>query len=67
MCEMQRAEERANEMQYLKDFEAAGATIYELTPAESAAFKELCKPAYDLWAGKVGQDLIDAWLATCPN
>lgn len=66
MCEMQRAEERANEMQYLADFEAAGTEIYELTPAESAAFKELCQPAYDLWAKKVGQDLIDAWLATCP-
>ncbi|HRV33448.1 MAG TPA: TRAP transporter substrate-binding protein DctP, partial [Anaerovoracaceae bacterium] len=67
MCEMQRAEERANEMEYLASFEAAGATIYELTAEESAAFKELCKPAYDLWAEKVGQDLIDAWLATCPE
>lgn len=67
MCEMQRAEERANEMGYLEAFEAAGATVYTLTPEESAAFKELCKPAYDLWAGKVGQDVIDAWLATCPK
>ena len=64
---MQRAEERANEMEYLADFEAAGATIYELTPEESAAFKELCAPVYAMWAEKVGQDTIDAWLATCPE
>lgn len=67
MCEMQRAEERANELAYLDTFEAAGATVYTLTAEESAAFKELCKPAYDLWAEKVGQDKIDAWLATCPQ
>lgn len=67
MCEMQRTTERENELQYLKDFEAAGATIYELTDAETEAFKEAVQPVYDMWRNKVGDEVMDAWLATVPK
>lgn len=67
MCQTQRDTERANELQYLKDFEAAGATIYELNADEIAAFKEAVKPVYDQWRAEVGDDVIDAWLATVPG
>jgi len=67
MCEMQRETERANELQYLKDFEAAGATIYELNEEETAAFTEAVQPVYDMWREKVGDEVMDAWLATVPK
>lgn len=67
MCEKQRAMERENELGYLEKFAAEGATIYELNDEEIAAFKEAVQPTYDLWREKVGNDVMDAWLATVPN
>lgn len=67
MCEEQRKEERANEVEYIKGFEANGVTVHELTPEEIAGFQEAVKPVYDLWATKVGQETIDKWLATVPK
>ena len=67
MCEQQRAAERENEMQYLADFEAAGATVYTLTEEETAAFKESVQPVYDMWRERVGDELMDKWLATVPQ
>lgn len=67
MCQKQRDMERENELKYLKDFEAAGATVYELSDDEIAAFKESVKPVYDTWREKVGDEVIDAWLATVPT
>lgn len=67
MCEMQRKTERENELQYLKDFEAAGATIYELTDDETAAFKKAVQPVYDMWRNKVGDEVMNAWIATVPK
>ena len=62
----QRDEERGLEAGYLDRFEAAGVEIYELTPAEVAAFQESVIPVYDEWRSRVGDGLIDAWLATRP-
>lgn len=67
MCAKQREEERANELGYIKTFKDAGATVYELNDAEIAAFKESVKPVYDMWRQKVGDDVINAWLATVPK
>ena len=66
MCEMQRAEERENELHYLEDFEAAGATVYTLTSEESKAFEESVQPVYDMWRERVGDEMMDKWLATRP-
>jgi tripartite ATP-independent transporter DctP family solute receptor len=67
MCEKQRTEERANELKYVEKFKTDGATVYELTADEVAAFREAVKPVYDMWAGKVGQETVNAWLATVPK
>ena len=67
MCEQQRAEERANEMQYIERFRKAGTTIEELTVEEVAAFIKSVQPVYDLWRTKVGNEVMDAWLATVPK
>ena len=67
MCEQQREEERANEIEYIERFKEEGATVEELTDEEVAAFTEAVQPVYDLWREKVGDDVIDAWLATVPQ
>jgi len=67
MCAKQRAMERENELAYIESFKADGATVYELTADEVAAFKESVQPVYDTWKDVVGSDVIDAWLATVPN
>lgn len=67
MCKQQCEEERANEMEYLERFANEGATVEELTADEIAAFQEAVEPVYDLWREKVGDDVIDAWLATVPQ
>ena len=46
---------------------AEGATVEVLTDEEVAAFTEAVQPVYDLWREKVGDDVIDAWLATVPQ
>lgn len=67
MCAQQRETERDNELQYLKDFEAAGATVYELTDEETKVFQDACASVYDAWREKVGDEVMDAWLATVPK
>lgn len=67
MCAKQRDEERANELNYLKTFKDAGATVYELNDSEIAAFKTAVQPVYDMWRKKVGDETMDAWLATVPK
>lgn len=66
-CEQQRNEERANEMDYIQRFKDEGATVEELTPDEVAAFKEAVQPVYDMWREKVGDEMMDKWLATVPQ
>lgn len=66
-CEQQRVEERANELKYIERFKNEGATVEELTPEEVEAFKESVQPVYDLWRAKVGNEVMDAWLATVPK
>lgn len=67
VSEQQRTEERANEMKYLERFKNEGAIVEELTPEEVAAFTEAVQPVYDMWREKVGDDVMDAWLATVPK
>lgn len=67
VSEQQRAEERANEMGYLERFENEGATVEELTTEEVASFVEAVQPVYAMWREKVGDDVMDAWLATVPK
>lgn len=66
-AEQQRAEERANEMKYIERFKKEGATVEELTPAEVEAFIESVQPVYSKWREKVGDKVMDAWLATVPK
>ena len=66
-AEQQRAEERANEMKYIERFKNEGATVEELTPEEVQAFTESVQPVYDMWRQKVGDEVMDAWLATVPK
>ena len=66
-CKQQRDEERANEMDYIQRFKDEGATVEELTDDEVAAFMEAVQPVYDMWREKVGDDMMDRWLATVPQ
>lgn len=66
-AEQQRAEERANEMKYIERFKNEGATVEELTPEEVQAFIDSVQPVYDMWRAKVGDEVMDAWLATVPK
>lgn len=63
----QREEERSNEIKYIKRFKAEGATVEELTQKEVAVFQEKVKPVYDTWRKKVGDEVLDKWLATVPK
>ena len=67
MAAGQSAEERAKEAEYIARFESEGAEVYQLTDEEVAAFKEACQPVYAWMAERVGQDVIDRWLATVPQ
>lgn len=66
-CKQQRDEERANEMDYIQRFKDEGATVEELTDEEVAAFKAAVQPVYDKWREKVGDEMMDRWLATVPQ
>lgn len=66
-AEQQRAEERANEIKYIERFKNEGATVEELTPEEVQAFIDSVQPVYDMWRAKVGDEVMDAWLATVPK
>lgn len=66
MCRQQRDEERAKEAEYIERFKSEGATVYELTPDEKAAFIESVQPVYDMWRKRVGDEMMDKWMATRP-
>ena len=66
-CEQQREEERANELEYIERFKEEGATVEELTPEETAAFKEAVQPVYDDLRAQIGDELMDRWLVTVPQ
>lgn len=42
----------------IKEVQALGVTVTELTPAEKAAFQKIVAPVYDKWAKQVGSDLV---------
>ncbi|NLD68651.1 MAG: TRAP transporter substrate-binding protein DctP [Limnobacter sp.] len=42
----------------IKDVEALGVTVTELTPDEKAAFQKTVKPVYDKWTKQIGTDLV---------
>ncbi|GGG61138.1 ABC transporter substrate-binding protein [Salipiger pallidus] len=48
-------------IQLLKD---EGMEVYDPTPEELEAFAEAAKPAFDLWADKVGRDLVELFTQT---
>ena len=54
-------------MGYIQRFKDEGATVEELTDDEVAAFMEAVQPVYDMWREKVGDDMMDRWLATGPQ
>lgn len=62
MCAQQRKEERAKELEYIARFKSENATVEELTPEEVAVFQERVKPVYELWKGKVGDEIVNKWL-----
>lgn len=66
-CKQQRDEERANEMDYIQRFKNEGATVEELTPDEVAALQKSVQPLYDMWRERVGDEMMDRWLATVPQ
>lgn len=66
MCRQQRDEERAKEKEYIDRFKKEGATVEELTPDEVKAFTDAVQPVYDMWRAKVGDEIMDKWLATRP-
>ena len=46
------------DMSLVKDVEALGVKVTELTPAELMAFQQATKPVYDKWAKVIGLDLV---------
>lgn len=54
-------------MDYIQRFKDEGATVEELTDEEVAAFKAAVQPVYDKWREKVGDEMMDRWLATVPQ
>lgn len=66
MATQQRDEERGKESEYLERFANEGATIEELSAVEVAAYREAVQPVYDGWRKRVGDTMMDAWLATSP-
>lgn len=67
MAKSQRAEERANEAKYIERFKNEGAEVYELSDDETAAFLDACQPVYDWMKARVGDEVIEKWLATVPQ
>lgn len=43
---------------FVKEVEALGVKVTELTAAEKDAFKQAVKPAYDKWVQQIGPDLV---------
>ena len=48
----------ANDSSFVKEVEALGVKVTELTAAEKDAFKQAVKPAYDKWVQQIGPDLV---------
>ena len=67
VAKSQRAEEYAKEQGYIERFEAEGAQVYKLTDAEIKAFEEAVMPVYDYQREKVGDEMVDKWMATRPE
>ncbi len=67
MAKQQREAERGNEMGYIDRFKKAGTKIEELTPAEIAAFIKSVQPVYEAQRKIVGDEVMNAWLATVPK
>ena len=67
MAKQQRADEYAKEQGYIERFKSEGATVYQLTPEEVAAFEEAVQPVYDYQRKIVGDEIMDKWLATRPQ
>ena len=67
MAAGQRAEERANEEGYIQRFKDEGAEVYELTEDETKAFLDACQPVYQWMRDRVGDEVVDKWLATVPQ
>ena len=42
----------------LKEVQAAGVTVVQLTPQEKKAFQTATRPIYDKWAKQIGPDLV---------
>jgi TRAP-type C4-dicarboxylate transport system substrate-binding protein len=42
----------------LKEIQAQGVTVVQLTPEEKKAFQAATKPVYDKWAKQIGSDLV---------
>ena len=61
---MQREMERELELEYVENFIAAGATVYESTDEEKAAFYELCADIYAQQRDITGAAVFDRFLAT---
>jgi len=47
-----------NDSSMIREVEALGVKVTELTPAEKAEFQRVLKPVYDKWAKTVGADLV---------
>ncbi|WP_412479098.1 DctP family TRAP transporter solute-binding subunit [Azonexus sp. IMCC34839] len=47
-----------NDNAVLKQIEAAGVTVTQLTPAQRDAFVQATRPVYDKWAKTIGADLV---------
>lgn len=47
-----------SDMSMVKEVEALGVKVTELSDAEKNAFKAAVKPAYDKWAQQIGADLV---------
>jgi tripartite ATP-independent transporter DctP family solute receptor len=47
-----------NDNTVLKQIEAAGVTVTQLTPAQRDAFVQATRPVYDKWAKTIGADLV---------
>lgn len=47
-----------NDNAVLKQIEAGGVTVTQLTPAQREAFVQATRPVYDKWAKNIGADLV---------
>ena len=48
----------ANDMSMIKEVEALGVKVTELTAADKQAFQKVVQPVYEKWAKQIGPDLV---------